>query len=55
MHYRNDRYTVFAASKGLTDLPNMDRLDSRYLVLPLHTKMKLSDVARVVRVIRSWW
>ena len=33
----------------------MDATEDKYLVLPLHTKMDDSDVARVCSVIKSGW
>jgi dTDP-4-amino-4,6-dideoxygalactose transaminase len=53
VHYRNDRYSIFQESKS--DFPMMDKLEDQYLVLPLHTKMNLSDVERIVEVIDSGW
>jgi len=53
VHYRNDRYSVFARFRG--DFPNMDAIDSRYLCLPLHMGMDSSDVEQVCRVIREGW
>lgn len=51
-HYRNDRYSVFNDS---SEYPNMDLVDEKYLILPLHTKMSESDVERVCSVIKSGW
>jgi dTDP-4-amino-4,6-dideoxygalactose transaminase len=53
VHYRNDRYTVFGGRRK--DLPNMDSIEDKYLVLPLHTKMNVRDAERVCKVIRSGW
>ena len=53
VHYRNDRYSVFGG-RGKS-FPNMDAVEDKYLVLPLHTKMSVGDVERVCRVIRSGW
>jgi perosamine synthetase len=53
VHFRNDRYSIFGSRRQ--DLPNMDWLESRYLVLPLHTQMKISDVQRICQVIKSGW
>jgi len=53
VHYRNDRYTIFGGRRD--DLPNMDSVEDKYLVLPLHTKMNVDDVQRVCSVIRSGW
>ena len=53
VHYRNDRYSIFGQRR--TNLPMMDALEGRYLVLPLHTRMTLEDVDRVCTTIRSGW
>ena len=53
VHYRNDRYSIFGQRR--TDLPEMDRIEDRYVVLPLHTRMSLDDVDRIVNVIRGGW
>ena len=53
VHYRNDRYSIFGGRRK--DFPNMDALEDRYLVLPLHTKMSIADVERICGVLRSGW
>jgi len=53
VHYRNDRYSIFGGRQR--GYPNMDALEERYLVLPLHTKMGAGEVARVCETIRSGW
>ena len=53
VHYSNDRYSIFGGRRS--DLPNMDAIEDKYVVLPLHTKMKLADVEKVCSVIRSGW
>lgn len=53
VHYRNDRYSIFGGRRH--DLPNMDAVEEKYLVLPLHTKMNLEDVKRVGALVRSGW
>lgn len=52
-HYRNDMYSVFAASRS--NFPIMDAVEGRYLCLPLHTHMTAEDVSRVCSVIKSGW
>ncbi|NVO10102.1 MAG: DegT/DnrJ/EryC1/StrS family aminotransferase [Bacteroidales bacterium] len=53
VHYRNDRYTVFG---GRSDqFPNMDAIEDKYLVLPLHTKMSIDDVRFICSVAKSGW
>ena len=53
VHFRNDRYSVFGGRR--TNLPNMDELEDKYLVLPLHTKMNVNDVYRVCFTIKQGW
>jgi dTDP-4-amino-4,6-dideoxygalactose transaminase len=53
VHYRNDRYTVLGGRRH--DLPNMDAVEERYIVLPLHLRMTIADVDYVCRVIASGW
>lgn len=53
VHYRNDRYSIFQESRGR--FPAMDAIESKYLVLPLHTKMTEEDAARVVDTINEGW
>jgi perosamine synthetase len=53
VHYRNDRYTVLGGRR--LDLPNMDAIEEKYLVLPLHTKMTVEDVEKICSVIRKGW
>ena len=52
VHYRNDRYSIFGGRKTFK---NMDIVEDKYLVLPLHTKMTLDDVKKVCDVIKSGW
>lgn len=53
VHYRNDRYTVLGGRRD--DLPNMDAVEERYIVLPLHLRMSIADVDYVCKVIASGW
>ena len=53
VHYRNDRYSIFGGRKK--DFPNMDAIEDKYLVLPLHTKMSLEDVDRISNIVKSGW
>ena len=53
VHYRNDRYKIFG--KRQTDLPNMDKLEDKYLVLPLHTKINESNVNFICEIINNGW
>jgi len=51
-HYRNDRYSIFNCTE---EFPGMDSIDEKYLILPLHTKMSLTDVDHICNVIKSGW
>lgn len=53
VHYRNDRYSILGGRRN--DLPHMDEIEDKYLVLPLHTRMNVEDVERVCSVARSGW
>ncbi len=53
VHYRNDRYTIFKDFPG--EFPNMDAVEGKYLVLPLHMGMDDDDVRRIGAVIKSGW
>jgi dTDP-4-amino-4,6-dideoxygalactose transaminase len=53
VHYRNDRYSIFGSRR--TDMPNMDALEEKYLVLPLHSKMNEADVGRICGLVRTGW
>ena len=51
-HYRNDRYKIFRCKHKFK---NMDSIDDKYLVLPLHNKVSISDVKRICKIIKSGW
>lgn len=53
VHYRNDRYSIFGGRRH--DLPNMDYIEDRYLVLPLHTHMTTEDVELICDHIKAGW
>jgi dTDP-4-amino-4,6-dideoxygalactose transaminase len=53
VHYRNDRYSIFGGRRS--DLPNMDEIEDKYLVLPLHTRMSDEHVYKICEVINSGW
>ena len=54
VHYRNDRYSIFGG-KVEGRYPNMDEVEDKYLVLPLHTRMSEDDVMHICEVINSGW
>ena len=49
VHYRNDRYTVFKESRGY--FPNMDKIENKYLVLPLHTRITIENIEKICDII----
>jgi dTDP-4-amino-4,6-dideoxygalactose transaminase len=49
---RNDRFKIFGGRKQ--DLPNMNRLESKYFYLPLHCNISLDDVRYITKTIRKW-
>jgi len=55
VHFRNDRYSIFNDFTEGKVFPNMDKIEDKYLVLPLHTMMNEDDVRRVCSVIKSGW
>jgi perosamine synthetase len=54
VHYRNDRYSIFGG-RQINKFPNMDAMEERYIVLPLHLKVKESDVKYIADVIKLGW
>jgi perosamine synthetase len=53
VHFRNDMYTLFGGRRDY--LPNMDAVEDKYMVLPLHLKVQPEDVNRICDLIRSGW
>ena len=54
VHYRNDRYEIFSKFSE-KNFPNMDNLEKKYLVLPMHPKLKKQDIDRIIAVIKNGW
>lgn len=52
VHYRNDRYSIFGTDR--LNLNNMDEVEDKYLVLPLHTQMNIGDVDRITDLINNF-
>lgn len=50
-HYRNDQYTIFGGRKKF---PMMDELENKYLLLPLHMGVKVSDVKRICKLVHDF-
>ena len=51
-HFRNDRYSVF---NDKNEYPNMDEIDDKYLILPLHTHLNLDQIDYICESIKSGW
>ena len=51
IHFRNDRYSIFRKFTRNKKYKHMDSIENKYLVLPLHTKMSVSDAKRVANLI----
>jgi perosamine synthetase len=53
VHYRNDKYSIFGGR--VSDCPNMDLLENKYLVLPKHFYVTVEDVQRICKIIKLGW
>lgn len=53
VHYRNDMYSVFGGRKDY--LVNMDLMEDKYLVLPIHMNMTTEDAFRICKTVASGW
>ena len=54
VHFRNDKYTIFKKFAKNKKFKNMDYLENRYLVLPLHHKVSVSDVDYICNLINRF-
>ncbi len=54
VHFRNDKYSIFKKFVKNRKFHNMDYLENRYLVLPLHHKLKISDVDYVCEIVKKY-
>jgi dTDP-4-amino-4,6-dideoxygalactose transaminase len=53
VHYRNDMYSVFGGRRDY--LVNMDSMEDKYLVLPIHMKVTEENVLRICSLISAGW
>ena len=53
VHFRNDKYTVFKKFAKKKKFKNMDNLENKYLVLPLHHKLKIHDIDYICNIINN--
>ena len=54
VHFRNDKYSIFKKFVKGKKFPNMDYLENRYLVLPLHHKVSISDAKYISRLVNRY-
>jgi len=54
VHFRNDRYSIFKKFVKGKKFPNMDYLENRYLVLPLHHKVSVQNVKYICKIINKF-
>ncbi len=53
VHVRNDIYPIFGGKK--LDLPTMNKVEPKYVSIPLHSRLTDEDVSKVIKVIKSGW
>lgn len=53
VHVRNDIYPIFEGKR--LDLPVMDKVEPKYVSIPLHVNLTSEDIARVIKVIKTGW
>jgi perosamine synthetase len=53
VHFRNDRYSIFKQFIKNKKFPIMDSIEKKYLVLPIHTKMTISDAHYVANAVNK--
>ena len=54
VHFRNDRYSIFKKFVKGKKFPNMDYLENKYLVLPLHHKVSIKDAKFISSIIKKY-
>ena len=53
VHFRNDRYSIFKRFIKNQKFKNMDAVEDKYLVLPIHTKMTVRDARYIAEQINK--
>jgi len=53
VHFRNDKYSIFKKFTRNCKFPNMDFIENKYLVLPIHLKVKESDAKYICSLINK--
>ena len=53
VHFRNDKYTIFKKFIKGQKFKNMDLIENKYLVLPLHHKVTVNDAKFICKIINK--
>ncbi len=53
IHYRNDRYSILGGRRD--DLPMMDLVEDKYIVLPLNNHLTTNQIEYVCETIKKGW
>ena len=51
VHFRNDKYSIFSKFIKNRKFKNMDKVENKYLALPIHTKMTVADAFKISNLI----
>ena len=54
VHFRNDKYSIFKKFIKGQKFKNMDYLENKYLVLPLHHKVSVNDAKYICKLINKF-
>ena len=54
VHFRNDKYSIFKKFVKNQKFKNMDKIENRYLVLPIHTKVSEKDAKYICDLINKF-
>jgi perosamine synthetase len=54
VHFRNDKYSIFKKFIKNSKFKNMDYLENKYLVLPIHHKVSVSNAKYICKLINKF-
>ena len=54
VHFRNDKYSIFKEHVKKQKFKNMDMIENKYLVLPIHTKVTVKDANNICKLINYY-
>lgn len=52
-HYRNDKYTVFGGPVVPGRYPNMDKLEGKYFLVPMHHDVSIAQAKKIIEIVKS--